>query len=165
MGPWFKCRPVDETFFAAAPLRLRAGFEIPRPAAEVWGELTSDSALHWCRILQDVRWTSPRPFGVGTTREVKALWGANMLREHYFLWEEGRRHSFYVVETTSPLFKSLAEDYAVEARGESACRFTWTVAAELSALGRLGAPVNRAILKTLFTDTARHYGLKSTATA
>ena len=77
-------------------MRLRAGFEIPRPAAEVWDELTADAALHWCRILQEVRWTSPRPFGVGTTREVKALWGANKLREHYFLWEEGRRHSFYV---------------------------------------------------------------------
>jgi hypothetical protein len=90
---------------------------------------------------------------------VKALWGANMLREHYFLWEEGRRHCFYVEETTGPLFKSLAEDYDVEPRGEDACRFTWTIAAELSALGRAGGPVNRAILKTLFTDTARHYGL------
>jgi len=163
IGPWFKCRPVDETFFAEAPLRLRAGFAIPRPAAQVWDELTSDTALHWCRILSDVRWTSPRPFGVGTTREVKALWGANMLREHYFLWEEGRRHCFYVAETTAPIVTSLAEDYLVEPRGEDACHFTWTIAARLSALGRPGAPLNRAILKTLFTDTARHYGLDPAA--
>ena len=141
-------------------MRLRAGFEIPRPAAAVWGELTSDSALDWCRILQDVSWTSPRPFGVGTTREVKALWGANLLREHYFLWEEGRRHCFYAVEATAPLFESLAEDYSVEPRGADACRFTWTIAGKPSAVGRPGGPVNRAILKTLFTDTARHYGLQ-----
>ena len=64
-----------------------------------------------------------------------------------------------MTETTSPLFKSLAEDYRVEPRGEDACRFTWTVAVELTAIGRPGTPVNRAILKTLFTDTARHYGL------
>jgi hypothetical protein len=159
IAPWFKCTPVDERFFEEAPMRLRAGFEIARPAAAVWGELTADDALHWCRILQDVRWTSPRPFGVGTTREVKALQGANMLREHYFLWEEGRRHSFYAAESSGPLFKALAEDYVVEPRGEDACRFTWTIAVELSAVGRAGAPVNRAILKTLFTDTARHYGL------
>ncbi len=104
-------------------------------------------------------WTSPRPFGVGTTREVKALRGANKLRERYFLWEEGRRHCFYVVEATAPIVKSLAEDYLVEPRGEDACRFTWTIAVQPSALGRPGTPVNRAILKTLFTDTARHYGL------
>ena len=84
------------------------------------------------------------------------------MRERYFRWDEGHRHSFYVTETTSPLFKSLAEDYLVEARGEDACRFTWTIAAEPSAVGRACTPVNRAILKTLFTDTARHYGLRPT---
>jgi hypothetical protein len=159
IGPWFKCQPVDETFFAEAPMRLRAGFEIPRPAAAVWADLTGESPLHWCRILNDVSWTSPRPFGVGTTREVKALGGANKLREHYFLWEEGRRHCFYVVETTAPIITSLAEDYFVEPKGEDACRFTWTIAVRPSALGRPGGPVNRAILKTLFTDTAKFYGL------
>jgi Polyketide cyclase / dehydrase and lipid transport len=160
MAPWFKCRPVDEAFFETAPMRLHAGFEIPRPAADVWGDLTRDSALHWCRILQDVRWTSPRPFGVGTTREVKALGGTNLLREHYFLWEEGRRHCFYVTETTAPIIKALAEDYTVEPRGADACRFTWTICVEPSAIGRPGGRVNRAILKTLFTDTARFYGLQ-----
>ena len=105
-------------------------------------------------------WTSPRPFGVGTTREVDSLWGTNLLRERYFLWdEEARHHSFYVEETTSPLFKSLAEDYLVEPRGEGACRFTWTVAVRPTAVGRPGTPVSRAILKTLFSDTARFYGL------
>ncbi len=106
-----------------------------------------------------MRWTSPRPFGVGTTREVKALLGTTVLRERYFRWEEGRRHSFNVVETTSPLFKALAEDYLVEPRDERTCRFTWTIAVEPTALGRPAGPVNRALLRTLFTDTARHYGL------
>ncbi len=157
--PWFSCQPVDESFFDAAPMRLRAKFEVPLPAARVWEELTSDDALHWCRILQDVTWTSPRPFGVGTTREVKALWGANRLREHYFRWEEGHRHSFYVVESSAPLFRSLAEDYLVEPISETSCRFSWTIAVEPKPAARPGGPVNRALLKTLFTDTARHYGL------
>ncbi len=159
MGPWFKCTPVDASFFESAPMVLKAGFEIARPAAQVWADITADDALNWCRILQKVTWTSPRPFGVGTTREVKALHGANLLREHYFLWEEGRRHSFYVVESTGPLFKALAEDYLVEPRGADACRFTWTIAVRPTLLGRAGTPINRALLKTLFTDTARYYGL------
>jgi hypothetical protein len=165
VAPWFKCRQVDESFFESAPMRLRAGFEIAQSAEKVWAELTADDALHWCRILDDVRWTSPRPFGVGTTREVKSLRGADVLREHYFLWEEGRRHSFYVTEATAPLVRALAEDYLVEPRGDDACRFTWTIAVEQTALGRAGTPVNRAILKTLFTDTARHYGLGQTKSA
>jgi hypothetical protein len=125
----------------------------------VWDELTADDTLHWCRIINDLRWTTPRPLGLGTVREVKALAGSSILRERYFRWEEGRRKSFYVTETTSPLPKAMAEDYLVEPRGEDACRFTWTIAVELTAIGRPGKSINRALLKTLLTDTARHYGL------
>jgi hypothetical protein len=156
-GPWFKCEAADESFFESAPMRLRGTFNVARPAAEVWDELTSDSALHWCRILNDVSWTSPRPFGVGTTRSVKALWGASLLKEHYFRWEEGHRHSFYVLETTNPMVSRLAEDYRVEPTGESSCRFTWLIAVEPRAWARPANVVNRRILTTLFEDTDRHF--------
>src|ERR1700744_2975577 len=105
------------------PLPLPPLFNIPRSGANVWDELCRADALHWCRILQDVSWTSPRPFGVGTTRAVKALYGTNKLREHYFLWEGARRPCFYVVETPAPMVPSLAEDYTVEPKGADACRF------------------------------------------
>lgn len=154
---WFKCQGADEGFLASAPLRLEESFEVARPAASVWGELTSERPLHWCRILQDVRWTSPRPFGVGTTRRVKALHGASLLDERYFLWEEGRRHCFEVLETTNPMIRRLAEDYLVEPTGEGSCRFTWTIAVEPRRWARLGDPLNKALLGTLFTDTRKHY--------
>lgn len=158
--PWFPSQPVDESFFETAPVRLRGKFEIAKPAAEVWADLTAEKPLGWCRILQDVSWTSPRPFGIGTTRTATALFGTNVLHEHYFLWEEGRRHSFYVLESTTPMFRRFAEDYLVEPTSESACRFIWTIAAEPKAAGRLAMPGNKLILKTLFTDTAQHYGLR-----
>lgn len=155
--PWFKNDPVDETFFASAPVRLSQMFEVARPAAEVWAELTADDTLWWCRILDDVRWTSPRPFGVGTTRTVKSLKGANTIDEHYFRWDEGTRKSFYVVRSSAPLFKRFAEDYLVEPVSERSCRFTWTIAYESRPSMRLGRPVNDRILRTLFTDTRKHY--------
>jgi hypothetical protein len=158
-GPWFKAEPVDATFFETAPMRLRGKFAIPRPAAEVWAELTEDDTLSWCRILQSVTWTSPRPFGVGTTREARALGGANILKEEFFRWEEGRQKSFFVLESTSPMFRRFAEDYLVEPRGETSCRFVWTIAAEPKPAALLLTPGNKLILKTLFTDTAKHYGL------
>jgi hypothetical protein len=157
-GPWFSCDSADEAFFESAPMRLRGVFNVARPAAEVWGELTSERPLHWCRILDEVRWTSERPFGVGTTRAVKALKGASLLEERYFRWEEGRRHSFAVVRTTNPMVRRLAEDYLVEPTGEGSCRFTWLIAVEPRTLARPANPVNRRLLTTLFTDTAKHYG-------
>jgi hypothetical protein len=157
--PWFKARPVDEGFFEVAPLILREEFEIPLPAERVWSDLTVDEPLAWCRILQAVDWTSPRPFGVGTTRTVHALGGLAVLRERYFRWEEGRRHSFTLEEATAPLFRSLAEDYLVEPTSDSYCRFTWTIAIEPHPATRFANPLNKVLLGSLFTDTRKHYGL------
>jgi hypothetical protein len=156
--PWFKVQPVDESFFDSAPTVLSGVFEIVQPAPYVWAELTADNTLAWCKLLDRVEWTSPRPFGVGTTRQVSSLKGTNVIREHYFRWEEGRRKSFYVVEASAPLFRRFAEDYHVQQTSASSCRFTWTIAFEPKSLTRPGAPVNKRLLETLFTDTRKHYG-------
>ncbi|MBS1879007.1 MAG: SRPBCC family protein [Actinobacteria bacterium] len=158
--PWFSCEPVDASFFETAPVRLVGRFRVPRPAADVWAELTGERPLSWCRILDEVRWTSPRPFGVGTTREVNAVRGTNVLREHYFRWEEGRQHSFYVAEASTPLARRFAEDYLVEPTGEGSCLFTWRICFEPRLLAAPAVPLNRLLLRTLFTDTRDHYGLR-----
>jgi hypothetical protein len=152
----FTLAPVDERFLSSAPSRYSDTFAIARPAGEVWGELVSDQPLGWCRILS-ARWTSERPHGVGTTRQVTVLGGAMRLQEHFFIWEEGRRYAFYATDANLPLFRSVAEDYTVDPDGPERCRFTWTAAVEPTALGRPGAPVNGAIFRRLFTETRRHF--------
>ncbi|MEA2497001.1 MAG: hypothetical protein QOJ29_4912 [Thermoleophilaceae bacterium] len=156
--PWFQCKPADETFLDAAPTRLVGVFEVARPAADVWSELTADRPLWWCRILDDVSWTSARPLGVGATRTVKSLKGASVFHEHFFRWEDGRRKSFYVLESSAPLFRRFAEDYLVEPASDNSCRFTWTIAWEPQPAARFTNPVNKRILGTLHTDTRKHYG-------
>jgi hypothetical protein len=155
--PSFKTQPVDEGFFESAPLRLRDSFEIARPVQQVWADLTADDALSWCRVIRSIEWTSARPFAVGTTRTVSSLGGLQVFGERFFRWEEGRRQSFYVYEASTPLFRRFAEDYLVAPVSDVACRFTWTIAVEPRAGARPAAPVNRALLGTLFRDTRRHY--------
>ena len=155
--PFFATRPADEAFLDSAPLRLSETFAIARPASGVWAQMTADDALHWCRILGGVTWTTPRPFGVGTERSVKVLGGAAVFRERFFRWEDGRRHSFMVTATSVPAFRRFAEDVLVEPDGETACRMTWTIAVEPQPALAVGDPLNRRILSTLFTDTRRHF--------
>ncbi|MFL6090929.1 MAG: SRPBCC family protein [Aeromicrobium sp.] len=153
----FNLRPIDETFFTSAPQVFTEAFDIANPAPEVWSELTADAALSFCRSLRGARWTSPRPFGVGTTRTMPALYGLLVIDERYFRWEEGRRQSFYVERANLPMFKSLAEDYLLEPTGPDTCRFTWTIAADPTVIGKLGSPLNKSIVEGIFRDTRRHF--------
>ena len=157
--PWFTTQPVEESFFDTAPFLLREAFDVPRPAGQVWADLTAENVLSWCRIIQGVTWTSPRPFGAGTTRTVRALGGLNVLNEYFFRWEDGRRQSFYAVEASVPLFTRFAEDYLVESTSENSCRFTWTIAVEPRPAARIASPGTKLLLGTLFRDTRRHFGV------
>jgi hypothetical protein len=152
----FSLKPANEAFLASAPVRYRETFRIARSAEEVWQALVSEKPLDWCRAVS-VRWTSERPFGVGTTRQAKVLGGAMKVQERFFVWEEGHRHAFYVTEANTPAFRRTAEDYVVEPDGPERCRFTWTIAFEPSPLGRLGIPLTGLVFKSLFVDTRRHF--------
>ncbi len=150
---WHPLQPCDETFFETAPYVYRYPVELPVPPARVWESLTSDRALaDWGLGLHSLNWTSARPFGVGTTREVVLPGKALAIRERFFRWEEGSRKSFYGTEVNRPLLRRFAEDYLVE-QTPAGSRFTWTIAmeptAKSSALLRVGSPLNRLIYRAV----------------
>ncbi len=156
----FKLEACTTATFETAPTIFRDAMEIARPAADVWREFIASGSLGWCRALGGAVWTSPQPYGVGTTRTMRVA-GALMIHESYFRWEEGRRKSFCVLEANLPLFKYFGEDYLVEESGPDSCRFTWTMAGEASALGAPGAPILRALIGSMFSDTRKHFGVAS----
>ena len=161
----FKAAPVaDESVFTSAShvysytMYLRAG------ADEVWAGLVADRPLAWCGPITG-RYTSPRPFGVGTTREVKAL--GITLRERFFLWdEERRRHAFTVEQASVPAFGTLAEDYQVDPV-DGGARFLWRFALDGAPGLRLIGPLQRKLVfNRLIRDTEKHFGvLRPTETA
>ena len=154
---WFACEPADEAFLSSAPVRIEQAWLIDRPAAEVWADLVEEHPLGYVKAIAGVTWTSPRPFGVGTTRQVRTIGNSVVLDEEYFIWEEGRRKAFYAVRASAPGFKRFAEDYVVEPVTDTTCRYTWTVAIESTPLFRPGAAVNKLLFKAMFADVRRHY--------
>jgi hypothetical protein len=156
----FQLQPCDAGYFATAPERYVQVFELPRSRDAVWADLTRDGTLDWCRLISRVAWTSPGPFGVGTTRRVRAL-GALLLEERYFTWTDGQQKSFHATRASLPLFRRFAEDYLLEDVDGDRCRLTWTIAIEPLPAARLGAPVNRLIARSLFSDTRRHFAAAS----
>jgi Polyketide cyclase / dehydrase and lipid transport len=149
MTRWYPLESADADFLAAAPHVFRYQKRFAAPPDKVWESLTSDESLAaWGPIVKKVTWTSPRPFGVGTTRDVVAPGGSTM-RERYFRWDEGRSHAFYVYESSLPIFRRFAEDYIVEADGAETL-FTWIVAIEPKNAFRLPLKVLAPLLKAGF---------------
>ena len=147
MARWHPLEPVDLGTFATAAQVHRYPIKLPVPPARVWESLQSDESLKaWGLGVRRLTWTSPRPFGVGTTREVVLPLGLMTVRERFFRWDEGSGYSFYVVEADRPGLESFAENYVVEPDGDGTL-LTWTIAIQpkrgTGAAMRLLAPVNR----------------------
>jgi len=147
MTKWHPMQPCDETFFASAPHVYRFPIELPVPHERVWESLTSERSIGaWGPGIESLKWTAPRPFGVGTTREVVLRLHSITVKEEFFLWEEGKRYAFWARAANRPGLNRFAEDYLLEP-SESGCRLTWTFAIEPTAkaalLLRLGSPVNK----------------------
>ena len=90
----------------------------------------------WFRAIHKVKWTSHKPYGLGTTRTV---WLAlATLDEHFFCWEQDRRCSFYLTGASMPLAHALAEDYLLKEVAPSKTRFTYSNGARATPRSRLG---------------------------
>lgn len=165
MPSWFNLTPAqDERVFETARHVYRYEMHLPASADEVWAGLVADRPLAWCRALNG-RYTSGRPFGVGTTREVGVMANTLKLRERFFIWDEARRrHAFYVEQTNLPLFSLFAEDYEVTPTAQG-CRFIWRFAMEgkkgLGPMFAMTQPMNKwLLLDGLIRDTERHFKAK-----
>ena len=149
-----RTEPIDLAFFDSAPAIYEDQWDINVPVEQFWQGLTGDRPLHWCRLLK-IRWTSSRPFGVGTTRHVSVL-GTIQADEHFFLWEEGVRFAFHFTRSNLPLFRRFGEYYELKPTSPNTCQFTWKLAGEPTLVGRLGSPLTKAIFTSLFRDTTRY---------
>lgn len=152
MARWFALKPADVGFFTSAAHVFRYVKHFDATPAQVWESLQSDESLAaWGKTVGSLTWTSPRPFGVGTTREVGT--GPALVREQFFEWTEGSGYSFFATEANLPLFRRFAEDYRIEPDG-TGTRFTWLVAIEPVSALKLPFKVLGPVLKAAFGRAA-----------
>ena len=148
MARWHRLEQPDYSTFTEAAHVYRYPARFAASPERVWESLASDESVKaWGLGVKSLRWTSPRPFGVGTTREVVLPLGFMTVREEFFRWDEGRGYSFFVREANRPGLRSFAENYEIEPDGDGTL-FTWTMALEaagpLSPVLKLLGPVNKA---------------------
>lgn len=161
MTRWYQLEKPGESAFTDASVIYRYPIRLRVPPARVWQSLASDESLAaWGLGVRRLTWTSPRPFGVGTTREVVLPLGSMTVRERFFRWDEGSGYSFYVEAANRPGLRQFAEDYAVEPDGDGSL-LTWTIALEpkrpLAPVLKILGPVNKAAFGQFSTGAKTYF--------
>ena len=124
----YSCTPVGVEFFETAPHVFKAE-EVIKASPEKIFELFEDahSWTVWAMPIQNVEWTSPKPYGLGTTRTVSMMGGLDGYEE-FIAWEPGRRMAFCFVGASQNMIESFAEDYQVTDLGDGTVKVNWTMA-------------------------------------
>lgn len=133
-------RPVGEDYLATAK-QSSAVHAFPFPAETVWDALLDPDAWTVWLPITKVVWTSPQPFGVGTTRTVEI--GKEIVEETFFAWEDNHRMAFRFERSSLPI-SAAVEDYLV-VPNDNGCELRWS--GKASAIFPLGMLVTAQLTR------------------
>ena len=123
---------ADEDFLARATARSVAEREMAVSAEQLFSTLEhADSWSQFFPVIRHVEWTSPKPFGKGTTRTVTLVGGVK-LEEVFWTWEPGRRMGFAITASSTRALKGLVETYDITPLADRRCKLRWQMAMKLN---------------------------------
>ena len=109
----------------------------------------ANSWPQWAESIINVEWTSPKPFGLGTTRTV-TMQGDLKGYEEFIAWENNKRMTFQFLHCNKKFIHRFGEDYRVKDLGEGRCELTWIVIMELNGFLGLISPLMRGLMQKRF---------------
>jgi hypothetical protein len=135
---------ADEGLPQTAKARAIGEREMAVSAEQLFATLEDGpSWAKWTGVIREVTWTSPKPFGKGTTRSL-TLGGGIKLDEVFWAWEPNRRMGFSVTGASIGFLSGLSEAYEITPLSAERCKLRWVVAASLSGwLGKLEPGIGR----------------------
>lgn len=151
------CDKVDDAWIDAAPVRLVNSVDIAAEPAQIWTALEDAAAWpRWATVITNVEWTSPQPFGVGTTRTV-TMRGGMVGDEEFITWEPHRRMGFRFNQASMDGVRAFAERYTLDAR-DGTTRVEWVMAMAPKGVSRAIVPITRLPMRSAFGRMLRRFG-------
>jgi hypothetical protein len=89
----------------------------------------------WAPPIQHVEWTSPKPFGLGTTRRV-SMSGGLVGDEVFIAWNYPHRMAFCFTHASQSLIESFAEDYQLTVLPNGNTQVVWTMCMTPKGIGK-----------------------------
>jgi carbon monoxide dehydrogenase subunit G len=146
----FPCERVDVDFVDKAPFRFVSTVDLAITPEQVFEVLAdAESWPQWAPVITKVTWTSPEPFGVGTTRTVN-MRGGIVGDEEFLAWEPYSHMAFRFNEASTKSIAAFAEDYRVVPT-PGGCHLTWVMAMKPNGVAaRLGLSLGRPVMARMF---------------
>ena len=121
------CERVGLDFIDNAPSVFRNSVDLAITPEQLFEVLADAEAWpRWAKVITKVTWTSPKPYGVGTTRTVD-MRGGIVGDEEFLAWEPNQYMAFRVNTCSNKAVAAFAEEYTVVPT-PGGCRLTWTMA-------------------------------------
>jgi uncharacterized protein YndB with AHSA1/START domain len=131
--------------------------EINATPEQIWAALEDASSWpRWARAITNVEWTSPRPFGLGTTRTVSMI-GKMTAFEEFVSWEPCRRMGFRFNESTTNGVRAFAERYTLDPVTPTRTSVTWVMAMAPAGVSKAIVPVTRPVMQRAFGRWLRRF--------
>jgi hypothetical protein len=125
----------------------------PAQLFDVFAE--ADSWSRWATAIAGVTWTSPQPYGVGTTRTV-SMRGGIVSEVEFMAWDRFSHMAFRINRSTSKGLAAFVEDYQVR-ETPGGCHLRWTTAITPRGLTtRLGMFIARPVIAWVFGHFAHN---------
>ena len=149
------CRRVELDWLDQAPAVFRNSVDIALAPAELFEVLArADTWPRWASVITHVEYTSPAPYGIGTTRVV-TMRGGIVGDEEFLAWEPGAHLAFRFNASSTSALEAFLEDYRLEPIA-GGTRLTWTLAQELAGPSKVLAPITGPLCNLAFRRFLRN---------
>ena len=156
MSKRYVCEHVDDAWIDTAPIKMINTVVIAATPQQIWAAFEDAAAWpRWATVIKHVEWTSPKPFGVGTTRTV-TMAGKMTGFEEFIAWEPYTKLGFRFNEASMDGISAFAERYdLVPVDGRTSV--TWTMVMAPKGVSKVIVPVTRPIMQRMFGRMLRTF--------
>ena len=140
-------RLVDDSFWDVAPVLLSGQASLPVSSQVAFAHLAdTNSWSTWYPTLNRAEWTSPAPFGEGSTRVIQ-LRGKAQAEQQVTAWEEGFRIVFCFTSGREPGMAAGAEEFWLRPTSPTSCELSWRMAVDVAGFAKIIPKISGFILK------------------
>ena len=132
----YPCTVVDDQYIHHAPKKYVAKVVVNASAEQVFEVFEdADAWPQWAMPINKVIWTSPKPYGIGTTRIVEMIGLTG--DETFIAWDYPKHMAFCFTQMSESLIESFAEDYVVTELADGQTEVQWTMAMTPRGYGKI----------------------------